>query len=340
MWESWGRTITDAFRQENMLRDGEEIRFDTSKIEALQANKKEIASIAVSAFKDGLLTDKEAREYLFQVLPVNATNTTTKELQETTIETATKAQTIKLSNADALYRASRKEADDAEEMLVDDLVSMLPTLEKYFDSLLKEKKLMNDDDLTNLFLKSTAKTRAYVIRRFIAQAWKDSESSEDLGDEETNIFASAMVESASRIKEGADNFITEIRGILASNAGRSLDELSELLRAKFTDLKEYRLQRIARTSVTATQADAQKKVWAKYNERTTDPNKKIVRVWLSSRSENARASHSVLDGTAENENGLWNVSGTMASRPCDPVLSAGETVNCGCTTIPVKRNKL
>ena len=142
-----------------------------------------------------------------------------------------------------------------------------------------------------------------------------------------------MTISSDKIAESVGTIRTDIQKLIADNPRLREDELSALLKQKFTDLKASRADAIARTTSTATTGTVQKKVWGDLGG--------ITREWVA--LSGARQGHAEAHSQRENDNGEFTVklynakSGALLSTettpyPSGPGLSAGNAVNCRCFT--------
>lgn len=235
--------------------------------------------------------------------------------------------------------------DEAESALIVALSDSFSKLEKFALNIVKEKAQFDFEKWAGLFVNATDSARETLIKKVIRSAWKIADDVGDLGDAENNIFVDATLESAAKIKEAVQTTLDEITELLRANAGRTAKELETILKGKFETLKDSRVKLIARTTSTSSTTGTQRKVWNEYNKRQSDPKKKFVRVWLSSRDKKTRSGHSKLDGTPENETGLFKLTDASGNehwtdRPAGAGLPASEACNCRCTTIAVRANKV
>lgn len=229
------------------------------------------------------------------------------------------------------YEAEREKA---EKEIAKGFAKVARELEETYLKRYSEKDF-DFNDWAKKFLLATEKGRTDLIGFVIEKAIEQAGTADSLGEtDKDNIFRESVTESASKIVDGVDKIKDELTELLQKNAGRTASELTELIKAKFNTVSNSRAQLIARTTTTSSVSGAQTKTWQTMNKKITDPKKKIVRVWLSSRDKNTRSAHLNLDGTPENEQGKFNVGGEITDRPAGEGLSAKNACNCRCILIP------
>lgn len=62
--------------------------------------------------------------------------------------------------------------------------------------------------------------------------------------------------------------------------------------------------------------------------------------WLAIKDEDTRSTHFDADGQRKGQLGFFTVGGEQARFPGDPLLSAGERINCRCTAIPIETKNI
>ena len=138
-------------------------------------------------------------------------------------------------------------------------------------------------------------------------------------------------ESSAKIERSIGTIKEEVRELLRSSTGLSGEEIADLLRSKFAEIKSSRADAIGRTTATATTGKTQAAVWKTASDRESDPDRKIVRQWVS--FPGARDAHSGANGQFEDpDTGFFTVGGEQTEYPAGPGLSAKNAVNCRCIT--------
>jgi hypothetical protein len=138
-------------------------------------------------------------------------------------------------------------------------------------------------------------------------------------------------ESSQKIADSIGTIREDVRYILNQSGGLSADEIAALLRKKFDEISVARANAIGRTTATATTGKTQSAVWKTASDRESDPDRKIVRQWIS--FPGARDAHAGANGQWENVvSGLFTVGGEETEYPAGPGLSAKNAVNCRCIT--------
>lgn len=120
-----------------------------------------------------------------------------------------------------------------------------------------------------------------------------------------------------------------IRSILSEgySNGLSLSEITRNIRQEFDLWASYRPERIARTEMLGV---LNRGGVLGYEQAG------IAKIeWIATQDENTRDAHSEADGDTINVGERFVVGGEFMKHPGDPAASAGNIVNCRCTTAPV-----
>lgn len=133
--------------------------------------------------------------------------------------------------------------------------------------------------------------------------------------------------SSALIKINDVNYET-IRSILSEgyNNGLSLSEITKNIREEFDMWNSYRPERIARTEMLG--------VLNRGNILGYEQAGVGQIEWVSTIDEYSRDTHVAMDGQYINVGERFNVGGELMLHPGDPAASAGNIVNCRCTTMP------
>ena len=96
---------------------------------------------------------------------------------------------------------------------------------------------------------------------------------------------------------------------------------------------------IATTTCKAQTSVVQRATVKRVNARESDPNRKVVQVWLSQRDDAVRETHEELDGKWIEEGGTFDKYVPGAGE--GPGLGdVSEAANCRCTLRPVRKSRL
>jgi hypothetical protein len=108
-------------------------------------------------------------------------------------------------------------------------------------------------------------------------------------------------------------------------AGEAQTMLRDMIQSEWHQAKYYRTERIVRTEVNRA---------ANYGslEGTRSLGVEMNKVWISAFAKTSRQEHMDADGQAVDLNDAFNVGGESLDYPGDPVGSAGNTINCLCST--------
>jgi len=184
------------------------------------------------------------------------------------------------------------------------------------------------EDWTARFLAATEDDRKGLVEEMIAAAASDVDAEDG---EYGKARREGIDESSQKIAASIGTIRDDVRFILNQSGGLSAEEIAALLRKKFTEISEARANAIGRTTATATTGKTQSAVWKTVSDRESDPDRKIVRQWIS--FPGARDAHSKANGQWENlVSGMFTVGGEETEYPAGPFLSAKNAVNCRCIT--------
>jgi HK97 family phage portal protein len=184
------------------------------------------------------------------------------------------------------------------------------------------------EDWTARFLAATEEDRKGLVEEMIAAAAKDVDAEDG---EYGKARREGIDESSQKIADSIGTIREDVRYILNQSGGLSADEIAALLRKKFDEISIARANAIGRTTATATTGKTQSAVWKTASDRESDPDRKIVRQWIS--FPGARDAHAGANGQWENvTSGLFTVGGEETEYPAGPGLSAKNAVNCRCIT--------
>lgn len=105
---------------------------------------------------------------------------------------------------------------------------------------------------------------------------------------------------------------------------------ARILKNKFREVSQYQAERIVRTESTlaanyATQQSALQ----------IFPGSQMSKEWISAQDERVRFDHSQADGQIVKFNEFFLVGGERLEYPGDPRGSAGNVINCRCSTAPI-----
>jgi HK97 family phage portal protein len=184
------------------------------------------------------------------------------------------------------------------------------------------------EDWTARFLAATEDDRKGLVEEMIAAAASDVDAEDG---EYGKARREGIDESSQKIASSIGTIREDVRFILNQSGGLSAEEIAALLRSKFDEISTARANAIGRTTATATTGKTQSAVWKTASDRESDPDRKIVRQWIS--FPGARDAHSKANGQWENlVTGFFTVGGEETEYPAGPFLSAKNAVNCRCIT--------
>lgn len=218
--------------------------------------------------------------------------------------------------------AFAKEAKKLERELIGNVKARGPVMVK------QEGDPFDVYEWTQRFLEATADEREGLVEEMIRAAAGDVDAE---GGEYDKARREGIDESSQKIASSIGTIREDVRGILNNSGGLSGEEIAKLLQSKFAEITTARANAIGRTTATATTGKTQSAVWKTVNDRESNPDRKIVRQWVS--FPGARDAHSSANGTFEDpDTGLFTVGGEQTEYPAGPGLSAKNAVNCRCIT--------
>lgn len=184
------------------------------------------------------------------------------------------------------------------------------------------------EEWTARFLSATADEREGLVEEMIIAASSDVDAEDG---EYGKARREGIDESSQKIASSIGTIREDVRYILNNSGGLSGEEIAALLRSKFAEITTARANAIGRTTATATTGKTQSAVWKTVSDRESDPDRKIVRQWIS--FPGARDEHAGANGTFEDlDTGFFTVGGEQTEYPAGPGLSAWNAVNCRCIT--------
>lgn len=218
--------------------------------------------------------------------------------------------------------AFAKEAKKLERELIGNVKARGPVMVK------QEGDPFDVYEWTQRFLEATADEREGLVEEMIRAAAADVDAE---GGEYDKARREGIDESSQKIGSSIGTIREDVRFILNNSGGLSGEEIANLLRSKFAEIKSSRADAIGRTTATATTGKTQSAVWKTASDRESNADRKIVRQWVS--FPGARDAHSSANGTFEDlDTGFFTVGGEQTEYPAGPGLSAKNAVNCRCIT--------
>jgi HK97 family phage portal protein len=350
--------IADQINEQLAIPDfGVEVGFDLSTVEALKPSVESQRATALQAYQVGVMTLNEARE-AFALDAVTGADANEVDDNDTDndddddMQTASRDTSVQTKGgADVTSASFRSDSlDDATYFkAVDDISEKwakriaisygkeVRKLEREIVGNVKSRgavmtKQEGDpfdvEEWTARFLAATEDDRKGLVEEMIAAAAKDVDAEDG---EYGKARRGGIDESSQKIADSIGTIREDVRYILNQSGGLSADEIAALLRKKFDEISVARANAIGRTTATATTGKTQSAVWKTVSDRESDPDRKIVRQWIS--FPGARDAHAGANGQWENVvSGLFTVGGEETEYPAGPGLSAKNAVNCRCIT--------
>jgi HK97 family phage portal protein len=337
--------IADQINEQLAIPDfGVEVGFDLSTVEALKPSEDSQRSTALQAFQVGVMTLNEARETfgLEEVQGVAQTEVVTAS-RDTSVQTKGGADVTSAGfRSDSLDDETYfKAVDDISEKWAERIAvsfgkearnlerEILASVKTHGAVMTKQEGDPFDvEEWTERFLAATDEDRKGLVEEMIAAAAGDVDAEDG---EYGKARREGIDESSQKIAASIGTIRDDVRFILNQSGGLSADEIAALLRKKFDEISVARANAIGRTTATATTGKTQSSVWKTVSDNESNPDRKIVRQWIS--FPGARDAHSGANGQFEDlDTGLFTVGGEQTEYPAGSGLSAKNAVNCRCIT--------
>lgn len=141
------------------------------------------------------------------------------------------------------------------------------------------------------------------------------------------MVTSFLAERKNKLSGVADNIFADVRKELQAgiDAGETMDQLADRVRAQFNDMAKSRAERIAMTETGAAYGVARQ---AAMRDAGVQWKK-----WLSSGLDNVRPAHQLANGQVVAITEKFGVGGEALEHPGDPHGSPGNVINCHCVSV-------
>lgn len=313
------------------------VRFDESRLEVLQPNRKDELATTVQAYQAGIITQAEARAVMgFD--GGTATVVASGVASKSTRQHLYLEEQHSIKGSDEEYH---KSLDSYLEPYDTALAKRLSTLIKTLGSEVIATRNTKAPDVDwseweSKFIDGTQRQRVNLVNAAIAKAISDGGS--DDGGEFLAAQQGAAEVSSDMIRPSVGTIREGVQGLLVQHADKADKEIAVLLEAHFRTLSEARANAIARTTSTAVNGFSQKAVWSELNTSLPD-ERRIVRQWVAM-GGNTRDAHEAANGQLEDAQGMFTVGGERTPYPCGFGLSAKNSVNCRCFTRARRKGEL
>lgn len=184
-----------------------------------------------------------------------------------------------------------------------------------------------DEDFFTKLLEdaATEPTQELVTTMFQAAAANIKQDWDEIESEFDKKQKRVLQLSLSKIKETDATTRAQLQGLLEGMANAKVDDIRTVIKSKFDQYRDSKVNAIARTTATFATGAAQTEVWSEFG---------FEHEWLTQRDGKARQTHTAVDGDRPDEDGYFNVGADKMKFPASGSV-AGENVNCRCTLIPV-----
>jgi len=374
IWSAWEETLEQGFALEY---PGVEIEFDTDDVQALKPNMADVEASVIAQFTSNIITQNEAREALgydliiganrfaFELSPMTAAPTTIVPPPDIEVPPEEEEDAFPFFDGEVTsdYLGNKvteeweqmewKRQDTNLEMyagrVAKDFAKIAAQLEK---EIVSEVKMMgaietkadpfNFSSWVRKFVDGTKRSLQALTTAVIGDSLEKAGTTiEEFGfaNFEAVVRTSASL-SAGMITESVGTIRDELHTLITENANTTAEELTDIIKAKFSTIKDSRARLIGRTTTTATSGRTQRDTWAKRNTQIQDPKMKIVPVWLTQNDSKVRDAHAALNRSTPNAEGYWLLAGSPVKYPADSAADAAQACNCRCNLVPTKAGRI
>ena len=355
-WNAWEECVESAFRH---VFPNINIEFDVSVVEALRSDPDAIIYPVIAQYNASLVTLNEARKKMGLDAAVDGDIYAVDRIQQSaTAFASAPTDVVQLKEVHAFesgtIRHDEKEAvpywkeldkaiEDASAEASAATNDMIDEAYKGIGAKIGVKRKpdeINLELLVNKWLKSTGAVRERLLKKVLTLAMKAvGENPEAINSYLDNAQKAMTQVLNENITTAASTIKQDIIDTVKENAGKTSEEISTAIQAKKLATKGN-ADRIAKTSFRASVSTAQSETWKEVNTRQTDPNKRIVKVWLTRRDNKVRASHEKLDGKWTEMNGFFTAEdGSKLDAPAVG-NTASDVINCRCVLRPMRYEKV
>ena len=355
-WNAWEECVEAVFRTSfpNI-----NLEFDLSNVEALRSDPDAIIYPVIAQYNASLVTLNEARKkmgleatdngdiYAVDRTPPLPTGfaDAPPELMQVKEPSTYESGKIKHDEKEAVpyWNELDKAIEDASAEANKATMEMIDEAYKGIGAKSGVKKSpdeINLEFLVNKWLKSTGAVRERLLKQVLTLAMKAVGENPELVASYLDNAQKAMTQVLNEnIKTAAGTIKQDIIDTVKANAGKTSEEISTAIQAKKL-ATQGNADRIAKTSFRASVSTAQTETWKEVNKRQTDPNKRIVKVWLTRRDNKVRPSHEKLDGQWIEMGGQFTAEdGSKLDAPAVG-NTPSDVVNCRCVLRPMRYEKV
>lgn len=362
LWRSVAEQIQEAMRSE--YSDGENlvVKFDTSRVLALQEKENEKQARVLALYTGGVVKLNETRTMLglpevpegngfkFQIeappAPVGM-----KGLSAAPIK-GLLGQGLLFKDDEEVIRTKYWQRQDVHLKAQED--SLLAAIKKAFDKANKdvEKRLkawqkdnptlsvpenageiLDVDTIAQILEEQTGKAiKASVVKSLKTACEEIGENWNSVKSDFDDIIESVVNESSAKITTVAASLKADVQTMLAANATANAEEITQKLTTTFADYSganAWKAVRIARTTATVANGKAQHETFRKFD---------FAKTWLSERDDDVRKDHREMDGQQADKDGFFTApDGAKAQYP-GGFGTTKQDINCRCVIFPVKQS--
>ncbi len=361
LWRSAAEQIQESMRSE--YEDGENliVKFDTSRVMALQEKENEKQARVLSLYTGGVIKLNETRTTLgFPEVPEG--DNFKFQIEAPAAPMLGKGQRIKglltqgvqqflFKEDEEAIRTKYWQRQDAHLKAQED--SLLVAIKKAFEKANKdvEKRLkawqkenpnlsvpedvgeiLDAEVIADILEEQTGKAvKASVIKSLKAACEEIGENWNAVKSDFDEIIESVVNESSAKITTVAGSVKADVQTMLEANATASADEITAKLSKSFepySGANAWKAVRIAKTTATVANGKAQHETFAKFE---------FQKSWLSERDDDVRDDHRKMDGQIADEDGFFTAPNGKKAQYPGGFGVAEQDINCRCVIFPVRQ---
>lgn len=340
---------------------GIQLGFDLSQVQALQPDVDKVIYPVIAEFTNGIITLNETRgklgfegvedgdQFAYERLAISQgeTVTATADAPEGDAIVAVENRVVKWSEPHAVkyWQAQNNAVEQAADRMRNDALIMIDDAFKSAAKRIKARKdspadAIDIEQLVAEFMVRTGSAREELLEKIIRLTIETADGKfGDVQSDIDDIRDAQTRETQSNLRTSCETLRREVTRITEANAGDP-DAMRRALANRFEAISEARAATIARTTARAQATAVQNETVRGLNKRETDPNRKVVQVWLSERDDDVRKSHEALDGKWIEQGQTWEQYQPGITSGPGVGTDPAQIVNCRCVMRATRFNRL
>ena len=340
---------------------GIQLGFDLSQVQALQPDVDKVIYPVIAEFTNGIITLNETRgklgfeavedgeQFAFErlaVAPVGTMSAVTDAPEGDAIESV-ESRVVKWSEPHAVkyWQAQNNVVEQAADRMRNDALIMIDDAFKSAAKRIKARKdspadAIDIEQLVAEFMVRTGAVREELLDKIIRLTIETADGKfTDVQSDIDDIRDAQTRETQSNLRTSCETLRREVTRITEAYAGDP-DAMRRALAGRFEAISESRAATIARTTARAQATAVQNETVRGLNKRETDPNRKVVQVWLSERDDDVRKTHEALDGKWIEQGQTWEQYQPGITSGPGVGTDPAQVINCRCVMRATRLNRL